>query len=89
VKAAAFPWNSNPHILGIPAGDELRSRPNKPSLPSSSLACGLPSPTFTIVDQPQGQEDMEEEVWRQGWQIKEGHKEALAAYRKKHPKKKR
>jgi len=32
--------------MGIPAGDELRSRPNKPSLPSSSLACGLPSPAF-------------------------------------------
>jgi len=24
VKAVAFPWNSDPHILGIPAGDELR-----------------------------------------------------------------
>jgi hypothetical protein len=43
----AFPWNSNPHILGIPAGDEeLHSDLNKDSLPSSSLACGFSSPTF-------------------------------------------
>jgi len=42
----AFPWNSNPHILGIPAGDELRSVLNKYTLPSSSLACGLSSPSF-------------------------------------------
>jgi len=46
VKAVAFPWNSNPHIPGIPARDELRSMLNKYSLPSSSLACGLPSPSF-------------------------------------------
>jgi len=44
MKAVAFPWNSNPHILGIPAGDGLRSMLNKFSLPSSSLACGLPLP---------------------------------------------
>jgi len=53
----AFPWNSNPHIPGIPARDvphilripardELCSVLNKHSLPSSSLACGLPSPAF-------------------------------------------
>jgi len=29
VKVVAFPWNSNPHILGIPARDELRSMLNK------------------------------------------------------------
>jgi len=46
VKAVAFPRNSNPHILGIPAGDELHSVLNKYSLPSSSLACGLSSPAF-------------------------------------------
>jgi len=46
VKAVAFPWNFDPHIPGIPVGDELRSVLNKHSLPSSSLACGLPSPTF-------------------------------------------
>jgi len=46
LKVAAFPRNSNPQIPGIPAGDELGSRPNKPSLPPSSLACGLPSPAF-------------------------------------------
>jgi len=45
VKAAAFPWNSDPHILAIPAGDEQCSVLNKDSLPSS-LACGLPSPAF-------------------------------------------
>jgi len=45
-KVAAFPWNSDPHIPGIPAGDEQRSMLNKDSLPSSSLACGLPSPAF-------------------------------------------
>jgi len=38
--------NSNPHILGIPTRDELHSMLNKYSLPSSSLACGLPSPVF-------------------------------------------
>jgi len=42
VKAVAFPRNSDPHIPGIPDGDEL----NRHSLPSSSLACGLPSPAF-------------------------------------------
>jgi len=47
VKAVAFPWNSNPHIPGIPTGDELHSVLNKGTLPSSSLACGLPSPTFS------------------------------------------
>jgi len=69
VKAVAFPWNSNPHILGIPAGDELRSRPNKPT--SSSLACGLASPAFIgrielsysinffVGDQPIIQREME------------------------------
>jgi len=36
VKAVAFPWNSNPHILGIPVRDELCSFLNKNSLPSSS-----------------------------------------------------
>jgi len=46
VKAVAFPRNSNSHILGIPARDELCPVLNKYSLPSSSLACGLPSPTF-------------------------------------------
>jgi len=46
VAAVAFSWNSNPHIPGIPAGDELLSVLNKDSLPSSSSACGLPSPTF-------------------------------------------
>jgi len=46
VKVVAFPWNSNPHILGIPARDELRSLLNKDSIPSSSLACGLSSPSF-------------------------------------------
>jgi len=46
VKAVAFPWNSDPHIPGIPAGDVLRSMLNKYSLPSSSLDCGLSSPAF-------------------------------------------
>jgi len=46
VKAAAFPWNSNPNIPGIPARDEQRSMLNKDSLPSFSQACGLPSPAF-------------------------------------------
>jgi len=50
VKAIAFPLNSNPNILGIPAGDELCSMLNKYSLPSSSLACGLPSPAFIDND---------------------------------------
>jgi len=40
VKVVAFPWNSNPHIPGIPAGDELCYVFNKTSLPSSSLAYG-------------------------------------------------
>jgi len=42
-ESSGFP---NPHIPGIPARDELCSNLNKDSLPSSSLACGLPSPTF-------------------------------------------
>jgi len=42
----AFPRNSSPYILEIPARDELRSVLNKYSLPSSSLACGLSSPSF-------------------------------------------
>jgi len=46
LKAAAFSQNSDPHIPGIPTGDELRSVLNKDSLPSSSQACGLPSPAF-------------------------------------------
>jgi len=46
LKAVAFPQNSDLHILGIPSGDELHSMLNKYSLPSSSLACGLPCPTF-------------------------------------------
>jgi len=45
-SAVAFPWNSNPHI---PVRDELRSMLNKHSLPSSSLACGMPSPTFKMI----------------------------------------
>jgi len=49
LKAVAFPRNSDHHILGIPAGDELRSVLNKYSLPSS-LACGLPSPAFIADD---------------------------------------
>jgi len=50
VKVVAFPWNSNPHILGIPVRDELRSVLNKYGLPSSSLACGLSSPAFIAND---------------------------------------
>jgi len=42
VKAVAFPWNSDPHILGIPAGDDVLIKDTSPS----SLACGLPSPAF-------------------------------------------
>jgi len=42
----AFPWNSDPHILGIPDRDELRPVIIKDSLPSSSLAGGWPSPAF-------------------------------------------
>jgi len=38
--------NSDPHILGIPARDVLRSILNKWSLPSSPQACGLSSPAF-------------------------------------------
>jgi len=45
----AFPRNSDPHILGIPAGDVLHSL-HKDSLPSS-LACGLSSPTFINKDE--------------------------------------
>jgi len=43
VKAVAFPRNSDPHIPGIPARDEHSINS---VLPSSSLACGLPSPAF-------------------------------------------
>jgi len=61
VKAVAFPRNSDPHIPGIPAGDELCSVLNKDSLPSSSLACGLPySINFFVGDQPIIQREMEE-----------------------------
>jgi len=38
LKVVAFPWNSNSHISGIPAGDELLSVLNKDSLASSSLS---------------------------------------------------
>jgi len=70
----AFSQNSNSNVPGIPARDELRPMLNKDSLPSSSLACGLPSPAFIgddsrielsylinlfVGDQPNIQREME------------------------------
>jgi len=67
MKAVAFPWNSNPHILGIPARDELCSM-LKYSLPSSLWVVSLAMTAgyelsylinFFVGDQPIIQREME------------------------------